>query len=121
MSEQEYVVDMEVFRYGSRDEAESHKVTKVTATQVTIDTGERFTLYGVRIGDKHARFSRVYIEPATEIRRQEFKQSRLERENRTRLVLLRAAISRFVQYDMSSDEVEWLYKQLLNHGMPKVD
>jgi hypothetical protein len=92
-------------------------VTKVTKTQVTIDTGEKFTADGREWGNSKAWFhSRIEI--ATPERLAEIEAERKRAALAEKQLLLKNTVLKFIANDMTPDEIEQLAARLRNMGMP---
>jgi hypothetical protein len=104
--------------YHESDRAFKRIVTRATKTTVTIDTGLVFTHKGfVRgLGRRSAR----WIEPCTEDRWAEVERDQAVAAAKEYAGALRCACVRFIDNDLTDEEVAKLYDYLKNKGIPAV-
>jgi hypothetical protein len=65
-------------------------------------------------------WSRSFIELATPERLAEIAEERRETQSRRRVIEVRRALAAFIFNDLAPDEIESLYAQMRNNGMPEV-
>ena len=116
---QRFTTGMRVIAYRHRQEPASRTVVRVTKTTVVLDNGEVYNQSGQLRGARNP-FYGEHIEPFTDEAWSHIAAMRAERFLRARAHARKAAILNFVQFNMTDDEVEALYDNLRNQGMPEV-
>lgn len=111
--------DRVILSRSSRDENPTiHTVTKVTKTQITLDTGVRFTHAGREWGRADSLYG-ARIERYTDEAWAAYETARAEKAAALRVRQMREACATFVMRDLAADEVQTLYDYLRNMGMPE--
>jgi hypothetical protein len=109
---------MRVIAYRHRQEPATRTVVRVTKTTVVLDNGDVYNQSGTLRGGNS--LYGEHIEVFTEEEWSHITAKRTEKLRRARAQARKAAVLNFVQYVMTDDEVEELYRQLRNKGMPEV-
>lgn len=105
-----------VYRDHYDKEPRSDTITKVLKNQLVTADGSRWTLRGDAWGSSGQWF-REHIRPYTEEIAAEIAAEKLTARRKR----MRRAAVRFIERDLSLEEVERLYELLRNKGMPEVE
>lgn len=111
-----------VLLYGSHHDSnpQTEKVYKANAKYVTLMDGSKFAQEGGAEWGKGGSWLHKYIELATPENVAAVEAGRREKEQAKRVKRVRAAVVSWVD-NLTPDELDSVYRQFVNMGMPPVD